>query len=129
MLRTDAAYGLAILVREICERALVYSFSDELAAVPPRRGFALRDAIDASQSHSGTYLGKALAEIREPYDRIIVITDEQSHDRVPAPKERGYMINVASNKNGVGYGAWNHIDGWSEAVVEYIGALEKASLN
>lgn len=38
---------------------------------------------------------------------------------------RGYVINVASFKNGVGYGAWTHIDGWSEAVVEYIRAYEQ----
>jgi len=93
--------------------------------VPPRRGFALRDALHASQPHNGTYLGRALEKIREKYDRIIVITDEQTHDRVPGPQGRGYVINVASNKNGVGYGAWIHIDGWSEAVVEYIRALEQ----
>jgi len=127
MLRTDAAYGLAILLREICEKAAVFTFSDDLAEVPPRRGFALRDALDASQSHSGTYLGKALEKIAEKYDRIIVITDEQAHDRVPGPRASGYMINVASNKNGVGYGAWTHIDGWSEAVVEYIRAMKRAS--
>lgn len=129
MLRTDAAYGLAILLREICEKAIVYSFSDKLVEVPARRGFALRDAVDASQSHSGTYLGKALAEIPEKYDRIIVITDEQAHDRVPGPRGRGYVINVASFKNGVGYGPWTHIDGWSEAVVEYIRALEQSAQN
>jgi len=33
-------------------------------------------------------------------------------------------INVASYKNGVGYGKWTHIDGWSESVIEYIRALE-----
>lgn len=126
MLRTDAAYGLAILLREICEKAIVYSFSNNLVEVPARRGFALRDAVDASQSHNGTYLGKALGEIREKYDRIIVITDEQAHDRVPGPRGRGYVINVASAKNGVGYGPWTHIDGWSEAVVEYIRALEQS---
>jgi TROVE domain-containing protein len=124
MLRTDAAYGLAILLREICEKPVVYTFSNELVEVPPRRGFALRDAVDASQPHGATYLGRALEKIREKYDRIIVITDEQAHDRVPGPRGRGYVINVASNKNGVGYGAWTHIDGWSEAVVEYIRTLE-----
>ena len=124
MLRTDAAYGLAILLREICEDAAIYSFSNDLKRVPNRRGFALRDAIDSSQVHGGTYLGQALAGIDEPYDRVIVITDEQSHDRVPAPKGRGYVINVASYKNGVGYGAWTHIDGWSEAVLEYVRELE-----
>ena len=127
MLRTDAAYGLAILLREICEKAAVYTFSNDLVEVPPRRGFALRDALEASQSHGGTYLGKALEKIGEKYARIIVITDEQAHDRVPGPRASGYMVNVASNKNGVGYGAWTHIDGWSEAVVEYIRAIEQAS--
>lgn len=104
---------------------IVYSFSNELVEVPARRGFALRDAVDASQSHSGTYLGKALDNIRETYDRIIVITDEQAHDRVPGPRGLGYVVNVASAKNGVGYGAWTHIDGWSEAIVEYIRAAEQ----
>jgi 60 kDa SS-A/Ro ribonucleoprotein len=70
-------------------------------------------------------MGKALNELRDRSNRLIVITDEQSHDRVPAPKsDRGYMINVASYRNGVGYGAWTHIDGWSEAVIEYIRAVE-----
>jgi len=50
----------------------------------------------------------------------------QVHSRVPAPKGNGYMINVASAKNGVGYGAWAHIDGWSEAVIEYIRELERS---
>jgi 60 kDa SS-A/Ro ribonucleoprotein len=125
MLRTDAAYGLAVLLREICEKVAVFTFSDDLAEVPPRRGFALRDALHASQPHNGTYLGRALEKIRDNYDRIIVITDEQAHDRVPGPRGRGYVINVASNKNGVGYGPWTHIDGWSETVVEYIRALEQ----
>jgi len=129
MMRTDAAYGLAVLLREICEQVSVYSFSNELKRIAPRRGFALRDAIEASQGHMGTYLGKALDEIDENYDRLIVITDEQAHDSVPSPKAQGYMINVASYKNGVGYGKWTHIDGWSESVIEYIRELERASMN
>jgi len=129
MLRTDAAYGLAVLLREICDDVAVYSFSDELKRVPARRGFALRDAIDKSQAHSGTYLGKAISELDRDYDRLIVVTDEQSHDAVPNPSAQGYMINVASYKNGVGYGKWTHIDGWSESVVEYIRQLESDNLN
>ncbi len=124
MRRNDAAYGLAVLLREVAESASIYSFSDHLVQVPARRGFALRDAINASQRHAGTYLGRALAELREDYDRLIVITDEQSHDAVPNPRARGYMINVASYKNGVGYGSWVHIDGWSDAVIEYVRAAE-----
>jgi hypothetical protein len=130
MRRTDAAYGLAILLREIAEKATIYTFSDHTKLVAPRRGMALRDALEASQPHSGTYLGKALAHVeaesRKGYDRLIVITDEQSHDNVAAPRGKGYVINVASNANGVGYGPWTHIDGWSEAVVDYIAELETA---
>jgi hypothetical protein len=124
MRRNDAGYGLAVLLREIAESVSIYSFSDNLVRVPNRSGFALRDAINASQTHSGTYLGKAVSAIDEKYDRLIVITDEQAHDTVPNPKARGYVINVASYKNGVGYGKWMHIDGWSEAVIEYIRAAE-----
>jgi 60 kDa SS-A/Ro ribonucleoprotein len=126
MQRTDAAYGLAVLVREIAEKVAVYSFSDRVVEVPSRRGFALRDAIDASQPHNGTLLGNAVGWLNksERYDRLIVITDEQAHDTVPHPKGKGYVINVASYKNGVGYGKWTHIDGWSESVIEYIRELE-----
>jgi 60 kDa SS-A/Ro ribonucleoprotein len=126
MLRTDAAYGLAVLLREIAEKVSVYTFSDETKRIPARRGFALRDAMESSLRHGGTRLGAALDSIKDGYDRIVVVTDEQSHDRVSAPKARGYMINVASARNGVGYGAWAHIDGWSEAVIEYIRELERS---
>ena len=131
MQRTDAAYGLAVLLREIAEKVAVYSFSDNLVEVPGRRGFALRDAIDASQRHNSTQLGNAVEKLNrnEKCDRLIVITDEQAHDRVPAPSGKGYLINVASYKNGVGYGKWTHIDGWSESVIEYIRALEQAWIN
>jgi 60 kDa SS-A/Ro ribonucleoprotein len=128
MHRTDAAYGLAILLREISEKVTIYTFSTEAKRVPSRRGMALRDALDQSQPHGGTNLGTSLKqverELHEEFDRLIVITDEQSHDSVPAPRGKGYVINVASARNGVGYGAWNHIDGWSEAVIDYIVELE-----
>jgi 60 kDa SS-A/Ro ribonucleoprotein len=125
MQRIDAAAGLAVLLREIAEEVSVYTFSERLVLVPARRGFALHDAIVQSQPHGGTYLGRALDELRQTYDRLVVITDEQSNDRVPAPRGRGYVINVASYRNGVGYGDWTHIDGWSEAVIEYIRSHEQ----
>jgi hypothetical protein len=126
MLRTDAAFGLAVLLREVCKRVVVYTFSNVAKVVAPRRGFALRDAMARNQPNGGTNLGASLraVEAAETYDRLIVITDEQSHDHVPAPKGKGYVINVASARKGVGYGEWTHIDGWSEAVIEYIRELE-----
>ena len=128
--RIDAANGLAMLLREICEQVRVYTFSDKLVGVPSRRGFALADVILGSQEMNGTYLGKALATLHDEqpdYDRIIIITDEQSHDVVGDPKGKGYVINVASNQNGVGYYSWLHIDGWSEAVVDYIQEYERVA--
>jgi hypothetical protein len=137
MKRTDAAFGLAILLREIAEKVTIYTFSDTAKRAPARRGLALRDALAQNQPNGGTYLGASLAQVeteveRESgaYDRLVVITDEQAHDAVPGPRgpigSRGYMINVASNRNGVGYDKWTHIDGFSEAVVDYIVELERA---
>ena len=52
--------------------------------------------------------------------------DEQSNDRVPDPAfDKAYMINVASYRNGVGYGKWVHLDGWSESIVDYILEFER----
>ncbi len=129
MRRSDAAYGLAILLREIAEKVTIYTFSEHARLVPSRRGMALRDAMEKSQAHAGTYLGLALREVNEDcgngYDRLVAITDEQSRDQVRAPRGKGYVVNVASNRNGVGYGEWTHVDGWSEAVVDYIAELER----
>ncbi len=126
MTRAEAACGLAILAREICDEVEIFTFSDRVVKVPPRRGFALRDAIINSQPHSGTWLGKAVTEIDRKGDRLIVFTDEQSHDRVPEPKARGTMVNVASYQHGVGHGDWTRVNGFSEAVVAWIAASETA---
>lgn len=126
--RVGAASALAILLRELCEHVNVYTFSNNIIAVPPRRGFALRDAIVQSQWHGGTYLGKAVDFINKSvqHDRLIVFTDEQSADHVPDPvAKKAYMINVAPYKNGVGYGAWTHIDGFSAAIVKWLREYEK----
>jgi len=125
MTRLEAACGLAILLREVCESVDIFTFSEKVAKIPPRRGFALRDAIVASQPHGGTWLGKAVTEIDRRGDRLIVFTDEQSHDAVPAPKARGIMINVASYRHGVGHGPWLRVDGFSEAVIAWIAAQEE----
>lgn len=133
MSRMDAACALGMVAREMCEDVRIATFSDSVIWIPPRRGFALRDAIVRSQNHQGTYLGAAISACSNPdgtggdwtpEDRIIVITDEQSCDRVPDPPQRGYMLNVASYKNGVGYGKWTHVDGFSEATLNYIAAFE-----
>ena len=123
MKRIDAAAALGAIVPGAIR---LFTFSNDLVEVPPRRGMAGVDVIVRSQPHGGTYLGGALDKIyRLAHDRLIVVTDEQSHDRVPEPvAKRSYMINVGSYKNGVGYGRWTHIDGFSEAVLRFIAELE-----
>lgn len=117
--RLDAAAALAAVFPG---NVRMWTFSERVVEVPPRRGMAGVAAIIGSQAHSGTYLGRAVSQLgAERLDRLIVITDEQSHDAVPALQHlKGYMINVASNKNGVGYGPWTHIDGFSEGIIRYI---------
>jgi 60 kDa SS-A/Ro ribonucleoprotein len=125
MTRMDAAAALASVIN--ADRR-VYTFSNQIVEVPPRMGMAGVDAIVKSQMHSGTYLGNAIEVINDTVscDRLIVITDEQVHDTVPDPRaKRGFMINVASNRNGVGYGRWTHIDGWSENVIRWIHEYEQ----
>ena len=124
MSRLDAAVGLAVLAREICEEVEIYTFSETTVKVPARRGFALRDAIVSSQAHWSTRLGEAIDKVDRKGRRLIVFTDEQSHDRVNAPKGLGYMVNVASYQNGVGQGDWQRIDGFSEKILDWIIASE-----
>lgn len=126
MTRIDAACGLAILARELCSDVRVFAFSDGLKEIPARRGFALRDAIATSMPHSSTNLGASIAFLnaKVPYDRLITITDEQSHDRVPNPVGMGYLMNVASYDRTVNFGGWTTINGFSEAALQYISATE-----
>lgn len=127
--RMDAACGVAMLLREKCESVKIYSFSYDAVLVPARRGFALRDAIVNSQGHGGTNLPQALKTIPKKYDRVIVITDEQTTGRVNDPNGLGYMINVAPYQVGIGYGKWTHCDGFSENVVHWIEMYEKEFLD
>jgi len=126
--RQEAAVALAILLREICEDAQIIAFGTDAGFIPPRRGFALRDAIGNGRFGHGTDTGRAiLLAASKGYDRVIVLTDEQSATNVGNPLigTKGYMLNVAAYQNGVGGTGWNRIDGWSEAVVDYIREVER----
>jgi hypothetical protein len=132
--RKDAAAALAAILPG---RVRMFSFADRVIELPPRRGMAGVDAIRTSQN-GGTRLFDAIDTVNRDaaYDRLVVITDEQAFPAgggaairtCPAPKGRGYMINVASYRNGVGYGPWCHIDGFSEQVLRFIAEHEAAAL-
>lgn len=125
--RMDAAATLAGIIPAPSLR--IFSFSNATVEVPPRRGMACVDAVTRSQPNQGTYMGAAVAHMNTiEHDRLIVVTDEQSHDPVPDPvAKHAYLVNVASAKNGVGYGRWTHFDGFSEAVLRFIHEAEAAS--
>jgi len=146
--RLSAAAALAMLLCEICDEVAVYATAGNDSTrihatmlVPSRRGFALRDLLAYEKTSrviggGGIFLKQVIDYVRkeekEKADRIIVITDEQDCDLVNKPTSAhpfgrtNYLINVASFKNGIGYGEWTHIDGWSEAVIAYIAELEAA---
>lgn len=126
--RRDAAAALAMLLREVCEDCQVIAFGSYAGFVPPRRGFALNDAIGSGRFGHGTDTKAAvMLAATKGYDRVIVLTDEQSATNIGNPLigTKGYMLNVASYQNGIGGKDWVRIDGWSEAVVDYIQELEK----
>lgn len=127
--RFDAAAALAILCREVCEGVDIFTYSEGLVKVRDIHGFSLVRALKDSQPHRGTYLGEALKSLEDRtsgYDRIIVFTDEQSADVPKLPKgSKGYIINVANYANGINEQQWTTITGFSEAVIDYIQAVEK----
>jgi len=142
--RVDAACGLAMLLREVCEQPVIYATGGcdhtrihATQRVPSRRGFALRDVIQNGMREAlgggGIFLVQCMDHIKKEVpeaNRVIVITDEQDCDLKLKPDNAdafgkcNYLINISVEKNGVGYGKWTHLDGWSEAIVEYIRASE-----
>lgn len=141
----ERAGSLAMIARELCEDIEIKLFGSTqryrydynkitrecVFKISSRRGFALKDLCKARNEE--TELGNAIAicnRFSDEFDRLIVLTDEQTSDSVPNPIfDKSYMINVSTNKNGVGYrGSWTtHIDGWSDTVFNYI--LETEKLN
>lgn len=130
--RFDAAAALAVLAREICEDVEIYSFSNRLVRVEKVRGFKLVEALRNSQSHMGTATSEAVSQLNAStnYDRCIIFTDEQANGlrgrRIPNPKGKGYIINVAAYENGITNDSWMTISGMSEAVVDFIIEAEKS---
>lgn len=113
-----------------------------------RRSLRGMDLVDYLSSHElrqkigggGIFFTQAMdyiANVEEgkPVDRVIVFTDEQDTSRSGraynpatakrlAPAGRNYIINVGSNTNGINSAEWETITGFSEAVFDYIKAVE-----
>lgn len=145
--RAHSACAIAAIAREMCEDPVIYATAGsdasrvhKTALIPNRHGMALIEAIwgmSAKLGGGGIFLKQAMdyvANNETTADRCIVITDEQDCDNkstgAPALAKliapNNYMCNVASAKNGIGYGRWTQIDGFSEAVLTYIREFEDA---
>ena len=145
MSRMDAAIALSIILEGLCEDIAIYATAGNdwrrihaTGFVPRRSGMALKDAICSMNETLGmggiflTQVCRFIAEKESNIDRLIVITDEADCSASDKDKpsladpigKNNYLINVASYKNGVGYGKWNHVDGFSESVVQFIAAME-----
>ena len=145
MTRLDAACGLAMLIREVCEEPVIYATAGNdwkskhaTDIVPPRHAFALRDAIlklNSTLGQGGIFLKQCIEYIdcmeSEKFDRVIVITDEQDCDNrsgISAAArntallgKHNYILNVAPYKVGLDTGEkWVRFNGFSERVVDFI---------
>ena len=65
MTRAEAACGLAILAREVCDEAEIFTFSNEVVKIPPRRGFALRDKVVGRSGTAGRISARPSARSTE----------------------------------------------------------------
>jgi 60 kDa SS-A/Ro ribonucleoprotein len=145
MNRAQAACALAAIARGMFPDCRIYATAGNDAArkhataeVPSRHGMALIDAIYGlcrPLGGGGIFLRQVmdfLERKEKTADRIIVVTDEQDCGIAPGDSPLSarpfgrvnYLINVASYRNGIGYGRWTHIDGFSEGVLRYICGIE-----
>jgi 60 kDa SS-A/Ro ribonucleoprotein len=144
--RVDAACGLAILAREMCEQPVIYATAGNdgtrihaTKLVPNRRGFALSDAIQngmrSELGGGGIFLTQCMDYVFErekEADRVIVLTDEQdcdvkcSPDKANAFGKHNYIVNISIEQNGIAWSKFTHINGWSEAILNYIQASENS---
>lgn len=129
MTRVDAAAGMAVVLREVCERCTIAAFSNQVGILQPPlpRGAALAHRIVESMAHQGTFLGRAVSGFRmavDDLDRMVILTDEQSHDTVNyTGKTRAFLVNLAPYQRGVSWsGSLTRIDGWSGNVIRYLAA-------
>lgn len=147
MTRMQAAAALGAICTEVFSDVAVYATAGNditrvhaTQRVPSRRGMALVNAICElwrPLGGGGIFLKQVCDYVatQEAADveRMIVITDEQDCgiyagdsplDAKPLGRAANYLINVASYRNGIGYGRWTHIDGFSEGVIRYIREIE-----
>lgn len=144
--RMDAGCALAAIGRELFSDVRIFATAGNdytrvhaTQEVPARRGIALVDAISQMcrpLGGGGIFLTQVMDWLRKEVgeaDRVIVVTDEQDCDLARSPlsavpiAKKAFMLNVGTDKNGIGYGQkWTNITGFSENVFSFIRELEQS---
>ena len=127
MTRHEAANAMAILCREIAD-ARIFPFSGEVGEIArSTHGLQLANKIMHCVPSNGTLIGRAIKAVVAKcpdLDRLIIITDEQSQDKIPnLPKGmKGYIINVAPYGPALPTydGVYTRFSGFSENILDWI---------
>ena len=142
--RLEAAAAIVAMLSGVCEDFRFYftAGSDSAckhdtakAAIEPGLGVA-EQCSKASHlmGGGGIFLAQALDYVKaqEGYaDRVVVITDEVdtdnklSPDKAPAFGKSNYIINIATDANGIAYNKFTHINGFSTGVIDFLIEAEK----
>lgn len=134
MTRAIAAQSLAAVLKEVTPDIVVFGYHNTLLPSPcPTRG------LDVLNWFSGHYMGgtytteclNAALHMAGKFDRIIIITDEQSHSYSGLPRlsetPHKYVLNVGSYKPSISNDNWVNITGFSENIVHYLSAVERGA--
>jgi 60 kDa SS-A/Ro ribonucleoprotein len=141
--RLDVAASLAMIYREVCEEVVIYCTAgsdyarkhDTKVIDKPGRGMDLVNQIRKMADELGgggifTVQCTNYIDERDSADRVVVISDSQDCDRKKPDdanafgKKHNYIIDIAPHKNGVGYGKFCVINGFSEKVVDFMKMYE-----
>lgn len=148
--RLDAGCALAMLLAGQSDYPTIFATAGNDSAVthktvmlPARSGMALRDSIRKSAESlggGGIFFTQALRYINQnhekPFDRVVVITDEQdcdresdrAPDRAPRLGTFNYVLNIGSYDMGLKTKAyWDVVTGFSESSIRYISFNERGA--
>ena len=147
--RMDAAIALAIILKNKCEDIDIWCTAgydhrrahNTAMIESPARGLGLKTQIHelSNKLGGGGIFLKQCTEFtgtfynNEAIERVIIISDSQDTDLSTAQgvsnasvySENNYLIDIASHLNGVGYGPYTVINGFSEKVIEFIELYEQ----
>lgn len=126
--RFEAAAALAGCVNG---RTRLVAFGQDAREITPIQGMGCKVALEHANVGYSTnaHLAVHIVNKMNPQpERVIIITDEQISQALPKCGVDGkYIINVASYQNGIGYGEWTKIDGFSASTLDYIREVERGA--